>query len=100
MADIIDQKPELPKAPFVHLHVRSMYSLYDAMGDVDDILKKAKDLGMDAVAITDRAGMYGTIDFYKASKKVGVKAIIGVEANVARGRLFEKRARVDDQTHP
>lgn len=100
MADTTEQKQELPKAPFVHLHVRSMYSLYDALGDVDDILKRAKELGMDAVALTDRAGMYGTIEFYKAAKKIGVKAIIGVEINVARGRLLEKRARVDDQTHP
>lgn len=100
MAENIEQKPELPKAPFVHLHVRSMYSLYDAMGDVDDILKKAKDLGMDAAALTDRAGMYGTIEFYKAAKKLGMKPIIGVEANVAKGRLLEKRARVDDQTYP
>jgi DNA polymerase-3 subunit alpha len=99
MADIIEQKSELPKAPFVHLHVRSMYSLYDAMGDVDDILKKAKELGMDAVALTDRAGMYGTIDFYKHAKKLGMKPIIGVEANVAKGRLTDKRARVDDQTY-
>jgi DNA polymerase-3 subunit alpha len=86
-------------SPFVHLHVRSMYSLYDAMGDVSDIVNKAKELGMDAVALTDRAGMYGAIEFYKAAKKAGIKPIIGVEMNVARDKLTDKRARVDDQSY-
>ena len=86
-------------SPFVHLHVRSMYSLYDALGDVDDIVAKAKELGMDAVAITDRQGMYGTIEFYEAAKKAGIKPILGVQVNVAKGRLTDKRARVDDQTY-
>lgn len=76
-----------------------MYSLYDAMGDVKDIVKKTKALGMDAVALTDRAGMYGAIDFYKAAKKEGIKPIIGVQANVAKNRLTDKRARVDDQSY-
>ncbi len=86
-------------SPFVHLHVRSMYSLHDALGDVDDICAKAKELGMDAVALTDRSGMYGIIEFYEAAKKAGVKPILGVEINVAKGKLTEKRARVDDQSY-
>ncbi|MFA5129948.1 MAG: DNA polymerase III subunit alpha [Patescibacteria group bacterium] len=91
---------EQPKSPFVHLHVRSMYSLYDAMGDPKHIVQKAKSLGMDAIALTDRAGMYGIIDFYKAAKKEGIKPIIGVEVNVAKNHLTDKRARVDDQSYP
>jgi len=86
-------------APFVHLHVRSMYSLYDAMGDVKDVVKKAKELGMDAVALTDRAGMYGAVEFYRAGKKEEIKSIIGVEMNVAKDKLTDKRARVDDQSY-
>ncbi len=84
-------------SPFVHLHVRSMYSLYDALGDAKQIVEKAKELGMDAVALTDRCGMYGTVDFYEAAKKAGIKPILGVEVNVAKGKLTDKRARVDDQ---
>jgi DNA polymerase-3 subunit alpha len=86
-------------SPFVHLHTRSMYSLYDAMGDVKDVVKKAKEFGMDAVALTDRAGMYGIIEFYEAAQKEGIKPILGVEMNVAKNRLTDKRARVDDQTY-
>ena len=87
------------KSPFIHLHVRSMYSLYDAMGDVKQIITKAKEFGMDAVALTDRGAMYGIIDFYKTAKKEGIKPIIGVEVNVAKNRLTDKRARVDDQSY-
>ncbi|MBD3250988.1 DNA polymerase III subunit alpha, partial [Candidatus Uhrbacteria bacterium] len=86
-------------SPFIHLHVRSMYSLYDAMGDVKAIVGKAKELGMDAVAVTDRAGLYAAVDFYQAAKKAEINPIIGVEVNVAKNRLTDKRARVDDQTY-
>lgn len=84
---------------FVHLHVRSMYSLYDSLGDLKDIVKKAKELGMDAVGLTDRAGMYAAVEFYQAAKKEEIKPIIGVEVNVAKDRLTDKRARVDDQAY-
>jgi DNA polymerase-3 subunit alpha len=69
------------------------------MGDVKDIVQKAKELGMDAVALTDRAGMYGVVEFYKAAKKEDIKPIIGVDINVAKDKLTDKRARVDDQSY-
>lgn len=90
---------EQPKSPFVHLHVRSMYSLYDALGDVKKIVKKAKGFGMDTIALTDRAGMYGAVDFYKVATKEGIKPILGVQVNVAKNKLTDKRARVDDQSY-
>ena len=76
-----------------------MYSLSDAMGDVDDVVKKAKALGYDAVALTDHGSLYGAVDFYEAAKKEGIKAIIGVEANIAPNALTDKRPRIDDWTY-
>lgn len=87
------------KSPFVHLHCHSMYSLSDAMGDVGDLVDRAKELGYDALALTDHAALYGAIEFYEACKKAGLKPIIGVEVNVAREKLTDKRARVDDQAY-
>jgi DNA polymerase III subunit alpha len=86
-------------SPFVHLHCHSMYSLSDALGDVTDLVDRAKELGYDAIALTDHGALYGVIEFYEAATKVGIKPIIGVEINVALNRLTDKRARVDDQTH-
>ncbi len=87
------------KSPFVHLHAHSMYSLSDALGDPADLVLRAKELGYDALALTDHAGLYGAIEFYEACQKEGLKAIIGVEVNVAPHRLIDKRPRVDDSTY-
>ena len=65
--------------PFTHLHVHTHYSLLNALPQIDDLVKKAKKLGMKAVAITDNGNMYGTIEFYKMCKKQEIKAIIGVD---------------------
>ena len=73
---------------FVHLHIHSEYSLLDGANRIKDLPKRAKELGMDAIAITDHGVMYGVIDFYKECKKQGVKPIIGCEVYVApRGRF-------------
>ncbi|BBB92701.1 DNA polymerase III subunit alpha [Methylomusa anaerophila] len=73
---------------FVHLHTHTEYSLLDGAGRVEDLVKRAKELGMSAVAVTDHGAMYGTIDFYKHAKKYGIKPIIGCEVYVApRSRL-------------
>ena len=72
---------------FVHLHIHSEYSLLDGANRIKDIPLRAKELGMDAIAITDHGVMYGAIDFYKECKKQGIKPIIGCEVYVApRGR--------------
>ena len=86
----------LPKSPFVHLHAHSMYSLLDAMGDVGDLVDRAKELGYDAIALTDHAALYGAIEFYEAATKAGVKPIIGIEAYLAPNKLSDKRPRIDD----
>ena len=68
---------------FVHLHVHSEYSLLDGFSLIDNLVARAKDLGMDALALTDHGVMYGALDFYNACKKADIKPIIGVEAYMA-----------------
>lgn len=95
-----DTPEAVTKSPFVHLHVHSMYSLLDAMGDVTDLVNRAKVLGYDALALTDHGALYGAIEFYEAATKAGMKPIIGVEAYIAANKLSDKRARIDDRfTH-
>ena len=62
---------------FVHLHIHSEFSLLDGANRIKDLPVRAKELGMDSIAITDHGVMFGAIDFYKACKKEGVKPIIG-----------------------
>ncbi|MDD2785858.1 MAG: DNA polymerase III subunit alpha [Patescibacteria group bacterium] len=90
---------DVGRSPFVHLHVHSMYSLSDAMGDAGDLVKNAKDKGYDAIALTDHSALYGVIEFYEAAQKAGIKPIIGVEANIAPNLLTDKRPRIDDWTY-
>ena len=73
---------------FVHLHIHSEFSLLDGANRIKDLPVRAKELGMDAMAITDHGVMYGAIDFYKACQKEGIKPIIGCEGYVSpRSRL-------------
>jgi DNA polymerase-3 subunit alpha len=74
-----------------------MYSLLDALGDVGDLVDRAKELGYDALALTDHAGLYGAIEFYEACHKAGIKPILGVEAYLAPNKHTDKRPRIDDQ---
>lgn len=75
---------------FVHLHVHSEFSLLDGANRIKDLPVRAKELGMDAIAITDHGVMYGAIDFYKACQKEGIKPIIGCEVYVAPRSRFDK----------
>lgn len=77
-------------ADFVHLHVHTQYSLLDGTIRLDDLLKKAKEYHMPAVAMTDHGNLYGTIDFYKQAYKHGIKPIIGCELYVAPKSRFDK----------
>lgn len=74
-----------------------MYSLHDAIGDVDEIVERAKELGYDAIALTDHSAMYGAIEFYEAAKKGGIKPILGVEVAVAINKHTDKRAGIDNR---
>ena len=65
---------------FVHLHVHTDYSVLDGCSRLPVLVNRVKELGMPAVAMTDHGNMCGAIDFYQASKKAGIKPIIGIEA--------------------
>lgn len=84
---------------FVHLHVHSEFSLLDGANRIKDLPIRAKELGMDAIALTDHGVMYGVIDFYKACKKEGIKPIIGCEVYVANRTRFDKEAGLDFNNH-
>lgn len=84
---------------FVHLHVHSEYSLLDGANRIKDLPIRAKELGMNAIALTDHGVMYGVIDFYKACKKEGIKPIIGCEVYVANRTRFDKEAGLDYNNH-
>jgi len=74
-------------AGFVHLHVHTQYSLLDGTIRIEDLLKRAKEYQMPAVAMTDHGNVFGAIDFYQEASRHGIKPIIGSEMYVApRGR--------------
>jgi len=81
---------------FVHLHVHSEFSLLDGANRIKDLPVRAKELGMDAIALTDHGVMFGAIDFYKACKNEGIKPIIGCEVYVAPRSRFDKEANIDN----
>lgn len=84
---------------FVHLHLHSEYSLLDGACRIKNMIKKVKELGQKAVAITDHGCMYGVMDFYKAAKNEGVKPIIGCEVYVANRSRFDKIKEYDSENY-
>jgi DNA polymerase-3 subunit alpha len=87
-------------ADFVHLHNHSEFSLLDGLSKIVDMVKRAKDLGMNAIAITDHGNMYGVITFYKTCVEMGVKPIIGAEIYVSKRTRHDKEAGIDtDSNH-
>ena len=80
---------------FVHLHVHTEFSLLDGACRIDKLAKKAKELGMQSLAITDHGVMYGAVAFYKACKAEGIKPVIGCEMYVAPRRMTDKEHGAD-----
>jgi len=80
---------------FVHLHTHSEFSLLDGAARLDKLVKRAVDLEMSALALTDHGVMYGALDFYSKCKSAGIKPIVGVEAYVAPGSHKDKTHRGD-----
>jgi len=80
---------------FTHLHVHSHYSLLDGLTLPEQLLKQAKEMGLDALALTDHGVMYGAIEFYSLAKKMGIKPIIGCEVYLAPRSLTDKTPKVD-----
>jgi len=85
--------------PFVHLHVHSEYSLLDGLARIEDLVNRAVELGMPALALTDHGAMYGAIKFYQACKKAGIKPIIGLEAYLAMRSMHDRDPERDKQRY-
>ena len=88
----------MPEPTFAHLHLHSEYSLLDGGNRIERLVKRVKELGMDAVAVTDHGNMFGAMEFYLKAKELGVKPILGIEAYVAvdrDGKVGDRR----DKTH-
>ena len=83
--------PNAKNAEFVHLHVHTEYSLLDGSVRIRDLMHRSATLGMPAVAMTDHGNMHGTVEFYQAAKKRGIKPIIGCEVYVAPGSRLDRK---------
>ena len=81
---------------FTHLHTHTEYSLLDGISRIPDLVRRARDLGMDSLAITDHGSLYGAIDFYDECKTTGIKPIIGCEMYIAAGHRAQRLP--DDRT--
>ncbi len=84
---------------FVHLHLHTEFSLLDGACRIGKLMERVKELGQDAVAITDHGVMYGVIDFYKAAKAAGVKPIIGCEVYVAPRTINDRVHGIDNESY-
>lgn len=84
---------------FTHLHVHTEYSLLDGSSKIKELTARAKELGMDSMAITDHGVMYGVIDFYRAAREAGIKPILGCEVYVAPGSRFDRESGAGDDRY-
>ncbi len=84
---------------FVHLHVHTEYSLLDGACRIKDMMERVKEIGQEAIAITDHGVMYGVIDFYRAAKKAGIKPIIGCEVYVAPRTRHDRVHGMDNEAY-
>jgi DNA polymerase III subunit alpha len=82
---------------FTHLHIHTQYSLLDGICRIPKLVSRAKELGMDSLAITDHGAVYGVIEFYLAAREAGIKPIIGCEFYVAPNSRFGRDA--SDKNH-
>ena len=87
-----------PANKFTHLHVHSHYSLLDGLAKIDDLIKRAKELGMDSLALTDHGVMYGVVEFFIKAKEAGIKPIIGCEMYLTAGSRTSKNNTAEDKT--
>lgn len=80
---------------FTHLHVHTQYSVLDGAAKIKKLMAKTKEMGMEALAITDHGNMFGVMEFTSEAAKQGIKPIVGCEMYVAEGSRFEKKGRED-----
>jgi DNA polymerase-3 subunit alpha len=84
---------------FTHLHTHTEFSLLDGMARIPKLMDRAKELGQEAVGLTDHGVMYGAIQFYKEAKARGIKPIIGIEAYVAQSSRHDRSAEAKSPYH-
>jgi DNA polymerase-3 subunit alpha len=84
---------------FSHLHVHTEYSLLDGMCRIPQLMERARELGMESLAITDHGSMYGAIQFYLAAREAGIKPIVGCEVYVAPNSRFGREAADKNHSH-
>ena len=89
------QKAVRKTMAFTHLHVHTEYSLLDGAARIQEVVRRAKELGMDSLAITDHGVMFGVVDFYKECKKQGIRPVIGCEVYTAKRKMTDKDAEKD-----
>ena len=80
---------------FVNLHVHTEYSLLDGACRIKELIRRTKELGQTAVAITDHGNMYGAVEFWNEAKKQDIKPVIGCEVYVAPRTRFDKEPKLD-----
>ncbi len=83
---------------FVHLHTHTVYSLLDGFSNIKKLVKRAKELEMPALAITDHGTMFGVVEFYNAAREAGIKPIIGVETYMAARRMSDRDSKLDKKS--
>ncbi len=86
------------QSDFVHLHVHSEFSLLDGMGKIPELVARASELGMGALALTDHGSMYGAMNFYLEARRQGIKPIVGCEVYVAARSMNDKEHRRDQSS--
>jgi len=86
---------ESMQKPFTHLHVHTQYSLLDGAADIHRMVRKAKEDGMEAIAITDHGNMFGAKLFHTEARRQGIKPILGCETYVARRGMKTKDDKID-----
>ena len=84
---------------FVHLHVHSEYSLLDGFSRIPALVKRAKELDMPALALTDHGAMFGVVDFYRTAKAEGIKPLIGIETYLAPRGMKDRDPQRDSRAH-
>lgn len=84
---------------FVHLHVHTEFSLLDGAARIKSLVKAAKEMNMEALAITDHGTMFGVVDFYRACQKEGIKPILGCEVYVAPRTMGDKVSHIDNSLY-
>lgn len=83
---------------FVHLHTHTVYSLLDGFSNIKKLVKRAKEMDMPALAITDHGTMFGVLEFYNAAKENDIKPIIGIETYMAARGMADRDVKLDKKS--